>query len=337
MGHDIFISYKSEEYDTARFVKTLLEKNRFSCWMAPESIPGGSSYAEEIEAAVRGCKVFVLVLSSKAQTSKWIKKEIDLALGADKIVMPLFIENCDITGAFNFYLTDVQRYNAYLNMSDALKKMVTEINEKLGRSNSFVPDFSRAEKGESVIFGSFVQEASGLGKTGLNWRVLDKDKDRLLLLSEKCIEAKPFNYDKDTDITWEDCSLRKWLNGAFINTAFNEDERKCIIRSELRNEANGEYYTAAGNNTDDSVFILSIAEAEKYFDGNGSRIAMPTEQVSLQLESEGGGGIRWWLRTPGYYQYRAAVVLEDGRIDYDGYSASRGNLAVRPAIWVSVA
>ena len=45
---DIFISYKSEEYNTAKWVRDYLEKCGLSIWMAPEDIHGGGSYAEYI-------------------------------------------------------------------------------------------------------------------------------------------------------------------------------------------------------------------------------------------------------------------------------------------------
>ena len=37
---EVFISYKSEEYDEALWIKNVLETNGVSCWMAPACIPG---------------------------------------------------------------------------------------------------------------------------------------------------------------------------------------------------------------------------------------------------------------------------------------------------------
>lgn len=110
---EIFISYKAEEFDEANSVKTALEENGISCWMAPMSIKGGLSYASEIPKAIRNCKVFVLVLSEKAQSSNWIPRELDQAINENKIIMPFMIENCPLQDEFAFYLSNVQRYNAY--------------------------------------------------------------------------------------------------------------------------------------------------------------------------------------------------------------------------------
>ncbi len=129
---DVFISYKSEEFGEASWVKSTLETNGISCWMAPACIPGGSSYAVEIPKAIKQCKIFVLILSSRAQASQWVSKEVDLAINEGKIVLPFMLENCKLQDDFNFYLTNVQRYTAYENKVAAAEKMLREIKGVLG-------------------------------------------------------------------------------------------------------------------------------------------------------------------------------------------------------------
>lgn len=131
---DVFISYKAEEIEEASWVKSVLESNGISCWMAPSCIPGGSSYAVEIPQAIRQAKVFVLILSSKAQSSQWVSREVDLAINEGKIVLPFMLENCALKDDFNFYLTNVQRYTAYENKLAAAEKMINEIKALVGNS-----------------------------------------------------------------------------------------------------------------------------------------------------------------------------------------------------------
>ena len=57
--YDAFISFKAEEINDAIWIRTALETNGISCWMAPDSIPGGSSYVNEISDAIKNSKVFV--------------------------------------------------------------------------------------------------------------------------------------------------------------------------------------------------------------------------------------------------------------------------------------
>lgn len=124
---DVFISYKSEEFDEAEWVRSTLENNGVSCWMAPSCIPGGSNYAVEIPQAIRNCKVFVLILSEKSQHSKWVPRELDQAINESKIVLPFMLENCALKDDFNFYLTNVQRYAAYESKTAAFENMLIRI------------------------------------------------------------------------------------------------------------------------------------------------------------------------------------------------------------------
>ncbi len=124
---DVFISYKTEEFDEANWVRVTLEHNGISCWMAPMCIPGGSSYAVEIPQAIRNCTVFVLLLSEKSQASKWVPRELDQAINEGKVVMPFMLEDCALKDDFNFYLTNVQRYNAYESKAATMQKMIGEI------------------------------------------------------------------------------------------------------------------------------------------------------------------------------------------------------------------
>lgn len=127
----VFISYKSEEIDEALWVKDNLEAHGLTCWMAPMSITGSSSFATEIPQAISDCPVFVLLLSRKAQQSKIIPKELDQAISEGKIVMPFMMENCPLEGEFKFYLRNVQYYYAYQDKTAAMNKMLREIHSKL--------------------------------------------------------------------------------------------------------------------------------------------------------------------------------------------------------------
>ncbi len=131
-GAHVFISYKAEEFDDANWVRMTLENNGISCWMAPASIQGGLSYAQEIPKAIRDCDIFVLLLSERSQKSKWVPRELDQAINANKTVLPFMLENCALKDDFNFYLTNVQRYAAYESKAAAMEKMIREIKTILG-------------------------------------------------------------------------------------------------------------------------------------------------------------------------------------------------------------
>lgn len=145
MGEDVFISYKSEEFQEADWVRQQLESGGISCWMAPNSITGGASYATEIPQAIRSCRVFVLILSRRAQLSQWVPKELDQAINCGKIIMPFMLENCPLEDDFSFYLSNVQRYPAYEGREAAMQRMLREIRMLLGCDRAEPPAEAKKE------------------------------------------------------------------------------------------------------------------------------------------------------------------------------------------------
>lgn len=124
---EVFISYSSKESAAARQVKNVLTTNGISCWMAPESIPGGSSYVSEIPKAIQQCKVLVLILSANAQKSKWVSGEVLEAVNRQKIIIPFAIEDCPLNDDFNFMIGRAQRIDAYNKKSASLERLVKNI------------------------------------------------------------------------------------------------------------------------------------------------------------------------------------------------------------------
>ncbi len=132
MAGDVFISYSSKEPEIPKLIRKTLKSNGISCWMAPESIPSGSSYAAEIPKGIRECKIFLLVLSNNSQNSIWVPREIDEAINHGKTIIPFQIEECKLNDAFNFYLNQIQRITAYLELEGSLNELVEKIKKIIG-------------------------------------------------------------------------------------------------------------------------------------------------------------------------------------------------------------
>lgn len=169
---DVFISYKAEEFNEANWVKTTLETNGISCWMAPMSIPGGSNYAVEIPQAIRVAKVFVLILSEKSQLSKWVPRELDQAINSEKTILPFVLEDCPLKDDFNFYLSNVQRFAAYENKALAMERMITRIKAIIGvakpvKESENIPS-DEAVKGADNAKSFFVEKSEPFDNTEQN-------------------------------------------------------------------------------------------------------------------------------------------------------------------------
>ena len=194
-----------------------------------------------------------------------------------------------------------------------------------------------AGAGETVYLGSFEQDNNPEnGKERIEWIVLDNDGEKALLISRYGLEVKAYNetYGK---ITWENCTLRAWLNEEFYNDAFTEEEQERILTTRVKAEDNMVTGTEAGNNTKDRIFLLSISEAGTYFGSNKARQCFCTEYVKGQdiYLSEYNNACWWWLRSPGQNTSNAACVCDDGTVTADGDNVDLYDTAVRPVLWVN--
>ena len=195
--------------------------------------------------------------------------------------------------------------------------------------------------GDYVTFGSYEQDNdTSNGKEDIEWLVLDKEGDRMLVISKYALDCQPYNQEWE-DVTWETCTLRSWLNEEFIYEAFTSTKLSQIPTVTVTADANPNYDTDPGNDTQDKVFLLSIDEANEYFDSYEARECTPTEYATAQgvyvSDSTGyEGNCWWWLRSPGVYQYAAAYVYYDGDVGDYGSTVSSSINAVRPALWINL-
>ena len=148
------------------------------------------------------------------------------------------------------------------------------------------------------------------------WRILEVNKEQqtMLVITDREVCEKKYN-DKYVNTTWEDCTLRKWLNEEYLNTVFSKEEQDAILTTHLTNPDNPSYGTKGGNDTEDKIYLLSIDEAYQYFKDARDRST----------------GNSWWLRSPGYGSKDGAVVRNDGGVDSTGDDVTV-RYFIRPAL-----
>lgn len=201
-----------------------------------------------------------------------------------------------------------------------------------------------AEIGDVVTLGTYEQDNDEAnGKEPLEWRVLAKDEEKVLLITDKVIDCVPFNNEMQEWIIWEDSSLRAWLDGEFIENAFSEDEAERILETSNTNDENRDYGIPAKENTTDRVFLLSIKETTEYLGteeyasiADKACVAYPTEYaIAKDIEVRNGGAVMWWLResTSGV---PAAACDDLGKRFHNGRPMDYARTGVRPAMWVKI-
>ena len=205
----------------------------------------------------------------------------------------------------------------------------------LGITGFFVYNKSEYKVGKTIEFGNYPQDKDGTEKP-IEWIVMKKEGNQVLLLSKYVLDAKPYNEEFE-DVTWETSDIRQWLNNEFYTTAFNKTEKAKIQTSLIKNEDNSEYGTSGGNDTEDKVFLLSEKEAETLFSDEEERIAKATEYAEksgVYVNKEKAAW--WWLRSPGGHSDRAALVYSSGWVDRDGNHVYLISGGVRPALHLNL-
>lgn len=197
----------------------------------------------------------------------------------------------------------------------------------------------------------------------IKWKILENNGKTLFVVADKVLDCKKYNETK-AEITWEKSTLRSWLNAygseqnldgvdystvGFLQTAFTGEEKDAIARTTLTNSSNEGYETAGGNDTADSVFLLSKADVtcEKYgFSANQNASTADRQAVAsdyacaMGITRSPAAGMEencdWWLRMPGMYGYDSAYVNFSGYLNQKGLLVSYEGIGVRPALYINL-
>lgn len=188
-----------------------------------------------------------------------------------------------------------------------------------------------------VTFGGYEQDNdTSNGAEPIEWLMLAKEEGRALVVSKYALDCKSYNESSGT-VLWEESSLRDWLNNDFYYAAFGDDEKPRILLTDNENKGTAKG-TGDGDHTEDRVFLLSVDELEAYFEPAERRACQATEYATAQgaNKHESSGNCMWWLRSSGYSTIYASYISYGGRIDTTGCEVDDEDMAVRPAMWVSL-
>lgn len=233
---------------------------------------------------------------------------------------------------------------------------------------------SNYKVGDIIKFGHYEQDGNlENGKEEIEWEVLKVESDRVLVVSKYALDCKKYNEER-TNVTWETCTLRKWLNNDFKNAAFTVEEQLFIPTVRVVTEDNPVYGTTGGNDTIDKIFCLSLEEVKDLIgytgfynnDGNiaymGADLIIEPTQYAVKngaysytisqgyydmymdgfcdaSDVVGRTGCEWWLRTPknndSAYPPSCAVYPSGFYGPEHSLIVTDSDTCVRPALYIS--
>lgn len=160
--------------------------------------------------------------------------------------------------------------------------------------------FINAEIGEMVTYGVYSQEQN---VAPIEWYVIAKDGNRVLLMSKHIIDAQPYSGD---------VLLPVWLEESFRKNAFDEKENLAISE----------------------VLILSRQQIDSYVNGKDFAKCEPTTFARSRGYSTNYAGNYMWWTSESSSGGKHFVASPYGYVGRDVSDDTRTN-GVRPAIWVS--
>lgn len=256
----------------------------------------------------------------------------DALMNADTEAPSTFIDVCigkeySVRYKRSHYNAVKQIVSAY---TDRLSTDFNEDNHQVVNVGNQEPSYS---VGEIIEFGKFYwDEDESAGKNPITWKVLsiDEESKTALLISEMgLIGGKCYSTDRDNWREWSHSPICHWLNGEFLESAFDKFENSKLVEDK-----------------GDKVRLLTLDECTRYFETNAARKLVPTPYAwksGATTDSDAGHKLNgkktcwWWLRDSKAIsrggKIRRVVTPTEGWPN--SISADQKTGAIRPVIRIS--
>jgi hypothetical protein len=109
----VFVSYSHTDHDIALAIVAHLESHEVTCWIAPRDITPGAEWAGQIVEAIAAASVMVLVLSSSANASPQVRREVERAVHRRLSVLPFRVEHVLPSQSLEYFLSSQQWLDAF--------------------------------------------------------------------------------------------------------------------------------------------------------------------------------------------------------------------------------
>ena len=222
------------------------------------------------------------------------------------------------------YVNDLEEHSVCACMWVKNNSFIEVTRAPFNENDDVIKDLSylkNASVGDRVSFGKYTQNDSSY--EDIQWRVLDRDGDKVLLLSEYTLFPMYMSYVYGANITWETSSLRTYLNTR-IKSQFFTTEEESILTPVI--------------NSEDEVFLLSVEEIQKYMPDEESRRVLPTKYCGTNggfMEIDGVVYGAWWTRS--FVEVDGEIGMipigANGFINTEGFGPTE-DIGVRPAVWI---
>lgn len=191
MNKKVFLSHSSKDKAFAIELRKVLEVQGITTWMDSRELCVGDFLTDEITNAINDTTHFILVLSDAALNSKWVDKEVKIALGQlDPLkVIALVFDDVGTVTVNRLIPKDLLRLTIK-SFDEMMPQLFTALGEQLPNDWKGAEDVSRAvryikqisaEQGRPQALAKTVEMRDKIAKYIPDWGRAHFDSERLLI------------------------------------------------------------------------------------------------------------------------------------------------------------
>jgi hypothetical protein len=123
----IFVSYSRIDSGVVDQIVARLGQDGFDVWIDREEIKAGELWQQAIVQAVDNADVFVLMLSPEAVVSDNVRREVDVAEGAKKELVPVMLAPVSVPASLRYQLAGIEWIEYYRDPEGNYRELVKAI------------------------------------------------------------------------------------------------------------------------------------------------------------------------------------------------------------------
>ena len=135
MTNDVFLSYRRTDQALAQSLVEALQKNGVKVWW-DQMIEGGEDWRDAIVENLTGARALVILFSEECNSSKQLKKELSIADGLDKEVIPVLIEDTKPKGHYLYELSARNWLRVFPEPELKIDELASRLAFELGTPNT---------------------------------------------------------------------------------------------------------------------------------------------------------------------------------------------------------
>ena len=201
-GPYLFISYSRKDNENVQNILGSLRTQNFRFWY-DEGIKPGLEWAEELGMRIKACEQFLLLMSPNAATSKYVKKEVEMALTYDRKFSIVYLQPTTLPPGLELLLKGIHHIKFYdTERADFEEKLRSSIPVSVTKYKT--PDFFMSSDVDSIDFTERYKVIRQLGAGGVSEVYLAEDTHTGAVVSIKSAKnahskhfANTFAHERD--------------------------------------------------------------------------------------------------------------------------------------------